>query len=123
MFTIGTHMVGRHDFILARCSQEMFEILYHPHGHHLSCFENLHKSFAEFGIMPDQIGTTFNAFINVGVDAAGAVSVNASKSKPGDYVELRAEMDMICASTSCSAETSNNGGLKPIDYEIITQPC
>ena len=30
---------------------------------------------------------------------------------------------MICALTSCSAEKSNNGSFKPIDYEILTRPC
>ena len=123
MFTIGTDMVGRHDFLLTPCSQEMFEILYHHHGHHPSCFENLSRSFAEFGITPDQIGTTFNVFMNVGVDTLGTVSVNAPTSKPGDYVELHADMDMICALTSCSAEKSNNGSFKPIDYEIISRTC
>ena len=123
MFTIGTDMVGRHDFLLTPCSQEMFEILYHHHGHHPSCFENLYRSLAEFGIAPSQIGTTFNVFMNVGVNAEGVVSVETPKSKPGDFVELRADMDMICALTSCSAEKSNNGTFKPIDYEIITRPC
>jgi uncharacterized protein YcgI (DUF1989 family) len=123
MFTILEDRVGRHDFLLTPCSQEMFEILYRHQGHHPSCFENLHTAFAEFGITPDQIGTTFNVFMNVGVDAEGKVSVNVPKSGPGDYVELRADMDMICALTSCSAEKSNNGSFKPIDYEIITRPC
>lgn len=123
MFTILEDQVGRHDFLLTPCSQEMFEILYHHQGHHPSCFENLQRSFAAFGITPDRIGTTFNVFMNVGVDADGAVSVNPPKSRPGDYVELRADMDMVCALTSCSAEKSNNGSFKPIDYEILTRPC
>lgn len=123
MFTILEDKVGRHDFLLTPCSQEMFEILYHHQGHHPSCFENLHRSFAEFGITPDQIGTTFNIFMNVGVDPEGTVSVNTPKSKPGDYIELRADMDMVCALTSCSAEKSNNGSFKPIDFEIITRSC
>lgn len=121
MFTIGTDTVGRHDFLLTPCSQEMFEILYHHSGHHPSCFENLYTAFARFGIRPEQIGTTFNVFMNVDVSPSGAVRVDAPKSRPGDYVELRAEMDMICALTSCSAEKSNNGSFKPIDYEVI--PC
>jgi len=41
MFTIVTDTVGRHDFLLTPCSQEMFEILYKHKGHHHSCFENL----------------------------------------------------------------------------------
>ena len=123
MFTIIADTVGRHDFLLTPCSQQMFEKLYHHQGHHPSCFENLYTSFAEFGIRPEQIGTTFNVFMNVDVSAVGTIRVNPPKSQPGDYIELRAEMDMICALTSCSAEKSNNGTFKPIDYEIITRPC
>jgi uncharacterized protein len=119
MFTIGEDTVGRHDFLLTPCSQEMFEILYHHHGHHPSCFENLYTSLAAFGIRPEQIGTTFNIFMKVDVGADGAVRVDVPPSKAGDYVELHAEMDLICALTACSAENSNNGSFKPIDYEIL----
>jgi uncharacterized protein YcgI (DUF1989 family) len=123
MFTIGEDRVGRHDFLLTPCSQEMFEILYQHRGHHPSCFENLSTSLAEFGVRPEQIGTTFNVFMNVAVDAKGAVTVETPTSRAGDYVELRADMNLICGLTSCSAEKSNNGAFKPIDYEIITRPC
>ena len=123
MFTIVADTVGRHDFLLTPCSQEMFEILYKHQGHHPSCFENLYTAFAKFDVRPEQIGTTFNVFMNVGVSPAGAVRVDTPMSKPGDYIELRADMDMVCALTSCSAEQSNNGTFKPIDYEIITRPC
>ena len=122
MFTIGADRVGRHDFLLTPCSQEMFEILYSHQGHHPSCFENLYTAFAKFDIRPEQIGTTFNVFMNVDVSPTGQVRVDPPKSRPGDYVELRADMDMICALTSCSAEKSNNGTFKPIDFEIITRP-
>ena len=123
MFTILEDRVKRHDFLLTPCSQEMFEILYAHKGHHPSCFENLYRAFAEFGIKPEQIGTTFNVFMNVAVGTDGAVSVLPPTSKAGDFIELRAEMNMICALTSCSAENSNNGSFKPIDYEIVTRPC
>ncbi|MDB5876949.1 MAG: uncharacterized protein JWQ41_363 [Variovorax sp.] len=119
MFSIVEDNVGRHDFLLTPCSQEMFEILYKHKGHHPSCFENLYKAFAPFGIQPEQIGTTFNIFMNVEVAPDGQVSVKPPLSKAGDFIELRAEMDMVCALTSCSAENSNNGSFKPIDYEII----
>jgi uncharacterized protein YcgI (DUF1989 family) len=123
MFTILEDTVGRHDFLLTPCSQEMFEILYKHQGHHPSCFENLYRSFEPFGIKPEQINTTFNIFMKVDVDQQGVISVETPKSKPGDFIELRADMDMICALTSCSAEKSNNGSFKPIDYEIITRAC
>ena len=119
MFTIVADQVGRHDFLLTPCSQEMFEILYRHHGHHPSCFENLYTALAPYGIAPSQISTTFNIFMNVTVDADGRVAVLAPLSKPGDCIDLRAEMDMVCALTSCSAEQSNNGTFKPIDYVVI----
>ncbi len=119
MFTIVADTVGRHDFLLTPCSQEMFELLYRHEGHHPSCFENLSTSFASYGIKPEQISTTFNIFMNVTVDASGMVRVEAPTSKAGDFIELRAEMDLICALTSCSAEQSNNGSFKPIDYRIV----
>lgn len=118
MFTIVADTVGRHDFLLTPCSQEMFEILYLHRGHHPSCFENLYTSFAPYGIQPSQIATTFNIFMSVSVDAQGVITVERPKSKAGDFIDLRAEMDMICALTSCSAEQSNNGTFKPIDFEI-----
>jgi len=119
MFVILEDQVGRHDFLLTPCSQEMFEILYHHHGHHPSCFENLYTALGKFGIRPEQIGTTFNVFMNVEVGPDGVVAVKAPKSRPGDFIELRAEMDLVCGLTSCSAENSNNGSFKPIDYEIL----
>ena len=119
MFTIVADTVGRHDFLLTPCSQEMFEILYRHQGHHPSCFENLSRSFAPYGIEPARISTTFNIFMNVRVAADGVVSVEAPTSKAGDFIEMRAEMDMVCALTACSAEQSNNGTFKPIDFEVV----
>ncbi len=119
MFTILEDDVGRHDFLLTPCSQEMFEILYRHRGHHPSCFENLRRAFEPFGIEPARISTTFNIFMRVDVAPDGAVAVKPPLSKAGDRIELRAEMDMVCALTACSAEGSNNGTFKPIDFEII----
>jgi uncharacterized protein YcgI (DUF1989 family) len=119
MFTILEDDVGRHDFLLTPCSQEMFEILYRHRGHHPSCFENLRHAFEPFGFRPEQISTTFNIFMRVDVALDGAVAVKPPLSKAGDRIELRAEMDLVCALTACSAEGSNNGTFKPIDFEIL----
>jgi uncharacterized protein len=123
MFTIIADTVGRHDFLLTPCSQRMFEILYGCQCHHPSCFENLCNAFEHHGVQPAQITTTFNIFMNVDVDASGAVHVKPPTSKAGDHIELRAEMDLVCGLTACSAEQSNNGTFKPIDYEIVSAPC
>ena len=119
MFTILEDKVGRHDFLLTPCSPEMFKKLYHVEGHHPSCFENLATNLAPFGIESSAIPTTFNIFMNVLVLPNGGLKIDPPLSKAGDYILLRAEMDMIVGLTACSAELSNNGTFKPIDVEVL----
>lgn len=119
MLRIGRDLVGRHDFLLTPCSQQTFDILYPDiDGYHPSCHENLCKALAVYGVEPAHIGTTFNAFMNVAVSPQGRLDIGPPLSKPGDYLELHAEMDLIVGLTACSAEMSNNGTLKPIDYTV-----
>ena len=118
MFTILQDDVGRHDFLLTPCSRETFEIIYKNTEPHPSCFENLWRNLAEFGIAPDAIPTTFNIFMNVTVATDGTLAVLPPTSKPGDAILLRAEMDLVVGLTACSAEMSNNYSFKPIAYEI-----
>ena len=119
MWTIVEDTVGRHDFLLTPCSQDTFRIIYGIQEHHPSCLENLCNALAPFGIESDSIPTTFNIFMNVAVSESGEIRVLPPLSKAGDYVILRAEMDMIVGITACSAELSNNGSFKPIDVELI----
>ncbi len=123
MFTIIEDTVGRHDFLLTPCSPETFELLYSGHhGYHPSCFENLAKNLARFGVEPDMIPTTFNIFMNVVVLPSGELRIDPPSSRAGDYILLRAETDLIVGVTACSAEKSNNYSFKPIDVEIHEPP-
>jgi uncharacterized protein YcgI (DUF1989 family) len=119
MWTIVEDTVGRHDFLLTPCSPDTFRIIYGTTGHHPSCFENLANALAPFGIAPDTIPTTLNVFMNVEVMQSGELSILPPRSRAGDYIVLRAEMDMIVGVTACSAELSNNGTFKPIDVELL----
>ena len=119
MWTILEDTVGRHDFLLTPCSPETFTILYKTTGHHPSCFENLAGALGEHGIAPDTIPTTWNVFMNVDVLPSGELKILPPRSRPGDHVLLRAEMDLIVGVTACSAELSNNGRFKPIDVEVL----
>lgn len=122
LLTITADTVGRHDFLYTPCSQETFDILYTAKGHHPSCLENLTTSLRPFGIVSDQIPTTFNIFMNVDVGADGTLSILPPRSKAGDYLELRAETDLVIGLTACSAEMSNNYCLKPIEFELSAEP-
>ena len=118
MLTIIEDDVGRHDFLLTPCSPETFQIIYKSNAPHPSCFANLATNLAPFGIAPDSIPTTFNIFMNVEIDGKGELKILPPRSRAGDSMLLRAEMDLIVGLTACSAEMSNNYRFKPIGYEI-----
>jgi len=121
MWTIGRDDVGRHDLVLTPCSPEMYRRLRGDDGTHPSCFENLRVPMAAFGVAADDIGSTFNIFMDVRFDpTTGKMTIAPPASAAGDCIELRAELDMIVGLTACSSEVTNAGSLKPIDFEILS---
>ena len=120
MFDILEDTVGRHDFLLTPCSAETFKIIYGHTTPHCGCFGNLANALNEYGIEPDNIPISFNIFMHVTVNGdTGKVNVLPPKSKSGDYIIIKAKMDLIVGLTACSAEMSNNYSFKPIGYEIL----
>ncbi len=120
MFRIIEDTVGRHDFLLTPCSVDTFRIIYGHENPHRGCFGNLCEALAPYDIAPDEIGATFNVFMNVAVNGeTGKIDVLPPKSKSGDYIIIEATMDLIVGLTACSAEMSNNYSFKPIGYELL----
>jgi uncharacterized protein YcgI (DUF1989 family) len=118
MLTILRDDVGVHDFLLTPCSQQTFEIIYGVDQPHPSCLGNLAGALREFGIADDAIPVSFNIFMNVEIAAGGELRVLPPRSRAGDRIELRAEIDLIVGLTACSAEMSNNYAFKPVDFRI-----
>jgi uncharacterized protein YcgI (DUF1989 family) len=118
MLTIVEDKVGRHDFLLTPCSEATFRHFYPGKPVHRGCFGNLAEALAPCGVEPDMIPCAFNLFMNVPVAVDGRLRVESPVSGPGDYIRLRAEMDLIIGLTACSAYASNGGSFKPIHYEI-----
>lgn len=118
MLAIVEDTVGTHDFLLTPCSEATFRHFYPEHPVHRGCFGNLAAALAPFGVTPDAIPCAFNVFMNVPVAPDGAVRVDPPVSKAGDFIRLRAEMDLVIGLTACSAYASNGGSFKPIAYAI-----
>jgi uncharacterized protein YcgI (DUF1989 family) len=118
MLAIAEDTVGRHDFLLTPCSEATFRHFYPDQPVHRGCFGNLAEALAPHGVAPDMIPCAFNLFMNVPVAADGGLRVESPVSRAGDYVRLRAEMDLLIGLTACSAHASNGGTFKPIHYEI-----
>lgn len=118
MLDIVEDTLGRHDFLLTPCSEATFRHFYPDQPVHRGCFGNLAEALAPYGVQPDMIPCAFNVFMNVQVGSDGRISVEPPTSRAGDFIVLRAEMDLIVGLTACSAYASNGGSFKPIHFVI-----
>ena len=121
MLSIVHDPVGRHDFLLSPCSREMFRRVYGIDKPHPNCLDNLSLALKPYGITSSQIPTAFNIFMNIAVDAEGNLAVRPPQSKAGDFIDLRAEMDLIVGVTACSARKCNNFRCTPVEVQIYAK--
>jgi len=121
MWTIIEDTVGKHCFLFAPCDQRMFEITYGVTEPHPNCFDNLSGTLSQFGIQPAKIFVPFNIFMHARVANTGEIEIQPPLSKPGDFIDLRAEADLIVGISACSAYKSNNYTFSQIRLEIYSQ--
>jgi hypothetical protein len=123
MWTIVDDQVGRHDFLYASCSLEMYRKQYGVTGYHANCYDNLCQGLRQLGLDPEPLPTSFNFFMAVNVAPDGRLSFDPPRSRAGDSMELRAEMDLAVVVTACPASTCNGGAPpRPLACEILGQP-
>jgi uncharacterized protein YcgI (DUF1989 family) len=121
MLTIVADEVGRHDFLYSPCSLEMYRIQYGETGYHPNCHDNLLAALRALGIEPGSLPTAFNFFMNVDVLPDGRLRFAPPKSRAGDSMTVRAEMDLAIALSACPASTCNGGAPpRPLAYEILS---
>jgi uncharacterized protein len=112
MLTILEDDTGRHDFLYAPCSLEMYQIQYAVTGYHPNCEDNLRRALADLGIEVASLPTAFNFFMIADVGADGGLSIKPPRCPPGSSIRFQAEMDLAVAVSSCPASTCN-GGITP----------
>ena len=118
--TIVADDVGRHDFLYTPCSQEMYEIQYGATGPHPNCYDNLTGALAQFGVPRSTVTVAFNIFMVSSIGEDGRLTVSPTWSKRGDSITFRAERDLFAAVSSCSSDTCNGGGSRPLQVSIGT---
>ncbi len=104
-----------------RCSSRLYQIRDGlPPGSHRSCQENLREAVEPYGLTGDDIIDVFNVFMNVDLTSDGSFRILPTEVRPEDYLELRAEMDILAAVSACPADTSptNNGRSGPLGIRI-----
>jgi hypothetical protein len=117
MMTIVEDTVGRHDTLAGNCSREINIVRYGATAP-LSCRDNFIKALGELGMSSRDIPANVNFFMNVPVDAEGRMAIVDGISKPGDFVDLRAEKDVLVVISNCPQEHNPCSGGNPTPIRL-----
>jgi uncharacterized protein len=103
-----------------RCSSRLYQ-LRDQLAEHRSCQENLTEALAPYGIVGDDIIDIFNVFMAVELDTEGGFRILPTTVGKDDYIDLRAEMDVLAAVSACPADTSptNGGRSNPLGIKVF----
>lgn len=103
-----------------RCSKRLYEMR-DGITEHRSCQENLAEALAPHGVTGDDIIDIFNVFMNVEMRPDGSFTILPTEVAPDDYIDLRAEMDVLAAVSACPSDRSapNRDGPKPLGIKIF----
>lgn len=117
MMTVVADPVGVHlAWNGGRCSRKFYEDFAGVKGHR-SCQDNLAEALAPYGLSEDDVPDVFNAFMNVAGIEEGRFETILPVSKKGDYISLRAEMDILAAVSACPFDLLYTP--KPLQIQII----
>ncbi|BBI71753.2 hypothetical protein HAALTHF_15790n [Vreelandella aquamarina] len=87
-------------------------------GYHDSCADNLRLAMKAIGIVTPEVPQPLNLWMNIPVNDQMKVDWCPPVSKPGDYVELRAEMDCIVAMSACPQDIIPINGADCVPVEV-----
>jgi uncharacterized protein YcgI (DUF1989 family) len=107
---------GVHDTLLCACNRQIYQEL-GIETYHRNCEDNLAEALREVGLSITDTPNPLNLFMNTPVVADGSIDRRPPVSKPGDYIVLRAEMDLVIAFSACPQDVTpiNGPGLTPRD--------
>ena len=100
LLTIVEDSCGFHDTIGGCCSAELNKYRYDV-DNQSGCRENFLREMAKFGLGKRDMAANVNFFMYVPVGKDGDMDMGPSISKPGDFVDLRAETDVLTIISNC----------------------
>jgi urea carboxylase-associated protein 1 len=122
LFTIVADTCGKHDTIGGCCSAALNTFRYGV-GYQPNCRDNFLRELAKYGMGPNHLAANVNFFMYVPVGADGDMDMGPGISKPGDYVELRAESDVLAVISNCPQINNPVNDYHPTPIRVVvTRP-
>jgi urea carboxylase-associated protein 2 len=112
--------VGWHDPIGGTSNASLIEEKYGPstyqesrNDYHKNGRDGFLVELGKWGLGPRDLVANVNLFSRIDVDEAGGMSFVTGNSKAGDYVELRAEMNVLVILNTCQHPLDPNRKYQP----------
>jgi urea carboxylase-associated protein 1 len=119
MLVVTVDTSGRHDTSAGCCSCESNTVRFGHETRYLhACRENFLLELSRHGLGKRDIVPNINFFMNVPISPNGAMTIDDGISKPGDHVELRAEMDVLCVISNCPQINNPCNGFDPTPIRV-----
>ena len=118
LFTIVEDTCGFHDTIGGCCSAESNLLRYGVKGTP-NCRDNFLAALAGFGLGKPDIVANLNFFMYVPVEPDGRTAITPGRSRPGDFVDLRAEMDVLAVISNCPQVHNPANNFNPTPIRVI----
>jgi len=120
MMQIIADTCGRHDTIGGACSCESNTLRYGHHTKHQhACVENFVYELGQHDLGKRDTVSNINWFMNVPVEADGALGIVDGISAPGKYIDLQAEMDTLVVISNCPQINNPCNGFNPTPVRVI----
>jgi uncharacterized protein YcgI (DUF1989 family) len=116
LMTIERDTCGVHDLLAGSCSEGTNRLRYGVRGTP-NCRSNFEAALAPHGIPLAEVPYSLNVFMNVPVTEQG-LSIQEPTSKPGDYIDLRADRDLLVAVSNCPQERNPCNGFRPTALDL-----
>jgi uncharacterized protein YcgI (DUF1989 family) len=87
--------------------------------HMHACRDSFMKAIQEHGWDKKEITSNINFFMNVPVTPEGGLTFEDGISAGGRYVEMRAEMDVICLISNCPQLNNPCNGYNPTPVRLL----
>jgi uncharacterized protein len=104
MLTITADTCGRHDTLGGACAAESNMVRYSLDKRFMhACRDTFLLQMASSGyrVTKRDLAHNINFFMNVPITPEGDLTFADGVSEPGKYVEMRAEMDVLCLISNC----------------------
>jgi urea carboxylase-associated protein 1 len=122
LLTITDDTCGRHDTLGGACAQESNMVRYSIDKRFMhACRNSFLKGLLAWGRGMDKrdITSNINFFMNVPVTPEGKLTFEDGISEPGKYVELRAEIDVLCAISNCPQLNNPCNAYNPTPVQVL----